>query len=281
MRRPARKPPSSRHRRQMAKHRSRVPHRPGNNPPHTPPSRSCRCPSSPLTARRYSSGGQRATTQATTADLSPDGKPRRNGYGSSGTDLTALNQLGMDITMAYEVSRLRRKGISARIFDPDEPGSDDTLIFDVSTPAAIMPHQTASPQFKAVLTHLTSCDVAPDFPGFDVMTLAPGNSTWPERMIELKSSGVNARIQEMTWNEWKTAQHSQVRPYFYLYLVGNLRADLPNAPFIRTVHDPFANLWNSTTTTETTVRRTVQLNTQEFDAAEELTLGVVPGSPET
>ena len=209
-------------------------------------------------------------------DMSPDGKPRRNGYASSGTDLTALNQLGMDITMAYEVIRLHRKVFSARIFDPEEPVSDETLIYDVSTPAAIMAASTASPQFKAVLTHLTSCDVAPDFPGFDVMTLAPGNSIWPERMIELKSSGVNARVQEMTWNEWKTAQHSQVRPYFYLYLVGNLRADLPSAPFIRTVHDPFANLWNTTTTTERTVRRTVQLNTQEFDAAEELTLGVVP-----
>lgn len=212
-------------------------------------------------------------------DLPPDGKPHRNGYVSSGTDLTVLNQLGMDITMSYEVIRLDRKGFSARIFDEDEPVSDETLIYDVSTPAAIMAASTASPQFKAVLTHLTSCDVAPDFPGFDVMTLVPGNAIWPERMIELKSSGVNARIQEMTWNEWKTAQHSQVRPYFYLYLVGNLRADLTNAPFIRTVHDPFANLWNTTTTTETTVRRTVQLNTQEFDAAEELTLGVMTPQP--
>jgi hypothetical protein len=112
------------------------------------------------------------------------------------------------------------------------------------------------------------------------MTLTPSDDIWPERIIELKSSGHNARIQEMTWNEWKTAQHSQVRPYFYLYLVGNLRADLPNAPFIRTIHDPFANLWNTTTTTETTVRRTVQLNTQEFDAAEELTLGVMPANTE-
>jgi hypothetical protein len=207
-------------------------------------------------------------------DLPLDGKPHRNGYAYSGTDLTVLNELGMDITMSYEVIRLVRKGVSAGIFDEDEPVSDGTLIYDVSTPAAIMAASTASPQFKAVLMHLTSCDVAPNFPGFDVMTLAPGNTSWPERMIELKSSGVNARVQEMTWNEWKTAQHSQVRPYFYLYLIGNLRADLTNAPFIRTVHDPFANLWNATTTTETTVRRTVQLNTQEFDAAEELTLGV-------
>ena len=207
---------------------------------------------------------------------SPDGKPRPSGYATSGTDLTMLNQLGMDITMAYEAIRLRRKGFMAQVFDPREPASDETLVFDVSTPAAILAASTASPRFKAVLEHLSSCDVAPNFPGFDVMTLAPGSSIWPERIIELKSSGVHARVQEMTWNEWKTAQHSQVRPYFYLYLVGNLRADLPNAPpFIRTVHDPFANLWNTTTTTETTVRRTVQLNTQEFDAVEELTLGVL------
>ena len=213
---------------------------------------------------------------------SSDRKTRPSGRTTSGTDLTMLNQLGMDITLAYEAIRLRRKGSAARVLDPRDLVNDETLVFDVSTAAAITAASTASPRFKAVLAHLVSCDVAPDFPGFDVMTLAPGNSIWPERMIELKSSGVNARVQEMTWNEWKTAQHSQIRPYFYLYLVGNLRADLPNAqPFIRTVHDPFANLWNTTTTTETAIRRTVQLNIQEFDAAEELTLGVIPANPGT
>jgi hypothetical protein len=37
----------------------------------------------------------------------------------------------------------------------------------------------------------------------------------------------------MTWNEWKTAQASSLRARFYLYLVGNLRSDLPAAGSIQ------------------------------------------------
>ena len=39
-----------------------------------------------------------------------------------------------------------RKGVSAQIFDPDEPVSDETLIYDVSTPAAIMTASTMCPR---------------------------------------------------------------------------------------------------------------------------------------
>ena len=35
----------------------------------------------------------------------------------------------MDITMAYEVIRLHRKGFTAQIFDPCDPASDETLIY--------------------------------------------------------------------------------------------------------------------------------------------------------
>lgn len=36
----------------------------------------------------------------------------------------------------------------------------------------------------------------------------------------------------MTWNEWKTAGKESLRSRFYLYLVGNLRADIDATPFI-------------------------------------------------
>jgi hypothetical protein len=78
----------------------------------------------------------------------------------------------------------------------------------------------------------------------------------------------------MTWNEWKTARASEIRDRFYLYLVGNLRTDLVEAPpFLRAIHDPFASLWGREVE-EASARRSLQLNVLEFETAEELTLGV-------
>ena len=78
------------------------------------------------------------------------------------------------------------------------------------------------------------------YPGFDILTIADGK---PDRLIELKSSGVDARVQAMSWNEWKTARASNLRSSFWLYLVGNLRSDLPHAvPFVRAISDPFGSL---------------------------------------
>ncbi len=71
----------------------------------------------------------------------------------------------------------------------------------------------------------------------------------------------------MTWNEWKTAGHADLRARFYLYLVGNLRADIETAPFIRTIRDPFGELL-ATEQTNRTVRRSVQLDVTAFHQAE-------------
>ena len=47
----------------------------------------------------------------------------------------------------------------------------------------------------------------------------------------------------MSWNEWKTARASHCVTLFWLYLVGNLRADLAHAaPFVRAINDPFGSL---------------------------------------
>ena len=115
------------------------------------------------------------------------------------------------------------------------------------------------------------------FPGFDILSLDADDLGRPGRLVELKSSGVNARTQTMTWNEWKSAQSSELRSVFYLYLVGNLRTDLGSAaPFLRAIRDPFSSLW-AREVTETAPRRSIQLNVLEFDQAEELTLGVRGG----
>lgn len=51
------------------------------------------------------------------------------------------------------------------------------------------------------------------YPGFDVLVIADGA---PDRLIELKSSGVDAYVQTMSWNEWKSARASHLRRLFWL-----------------------------------------------------------------
>ena len=141
------------------------------------------------------------------------------------------------------------------------------MIVDVSSPAHI---DAAIEQSAIVREAFEWLGMSSLFPGFDVLTIANGQV---DRMIELKSSGYDARVQEMSWNEWKTAS-SSLREKFWLYLVGNLRSDLQDAqPFVRAVHDPFGALDSSTD--ETLLRkRAVQLRVREFAVADEMTLEV-------
>jgi hypothetical protein len=198
------------------------------------------------------------------------------GYGATATDLDELNQLGMSVAIGYEVQRLHRLGATGGYFDPRDPESaQDALVFDVSTPAAVAVARRSSEAFRRAMASLAELGVSADWPGFDLLALGAGQSE-PGRLIELKSSGVNAQIQAMTWNEWKSARDSRLREQFWLYLVGNLRSDLAAArPFIRAVRDPFGSLL--TTVVTAPVRRAVQLDLRDFTEAEHLELGVREG----
>lgn len=106
------------------------------------------------------------------------------------------------------------------------------------------------------------------------MRLGVGNGPNRTSPIELKSSGVDARVQVMSWNEWKTARASDLRTAFWLYLVGNLRSDIPHAaPYIRAIRDPFGSLV-ADEFSEQQLRRAVQLRVREFKQAEHLDIGV-------
>ena len=95
-----------------------------------------------------------------------------------------------------------------------------------------------------------------------------------DRLIELKSSGVCSKVQEMSWNEWKSARANQLRQRFYLYLVGNLRSDLNGSkPFVRTIRDPFEQLLAEISLNKR-VERKVQLAVNLFREAEHLDLTV-------
>jgi hypothetical protein len=192
--------------------------------------------------------------------------PGRPGAYGGGTDLGELDRIGMQIAMAFEVRRLSRGGIEATIFDPEDPLPTDE-VFDVSTAGAIAEAADACTRFKDAMETLRLQGVAVDVPGFDILTLDKGADDGIGRLIELKSSGVSARTQAMTWNEWKTASTASLRAKFFLYLVGNLRADIDAAPYVRAIRDPFGELM-ATEQKDRSVRRTVQLDVHAFGQAE-------------
>jgi hypothetical protein len=198
------------------------------------------------------------------------GENRKDGVrAAAGTDLSALDSLGMQIAISYEVHRLRTTGYTNATADLESDCSN--LIVDVHSPGTIRAAVETSRVIADVMTNLEALGISQLYPGFDILTIVAGR---PERLIELKSSGVDAQVQVMSWNEWKTARASKLRSNFWLYLVGNLRADLPCAlPYVRAIHDPFGTLV-ANEFSDHQVRRAVQLRVREFKHAEHLELGV-------
>jgi hypothetical protein len=186
-----------------------------------------------------------------------------------------LNAVGMSVALRFERHRLRLAGHGeAGIF-----GDDENLVpsvFDVSAPEQIERAIAGSKSFRDSFESLMRLGLDRSYPGFDIMTLRPDRPGTFERLIELKSSGVNARVQAMTWNEWKSARGSALREWYYLYLVGNLRSDLGDAvPYLRAIRDPFGTLLDQTIT-ESRTTRAVRLVVDDFKMAEELRLEVRP-----
>jgi hypothetical protein len=213
---------------------------------------------------------------------STQSKPgKTTGYGGR-TDLSALDALGMFVAMNYEVNRLLADAPTASIFDPNvKDDQPEACVFDISSPALIAFARQRSTAFEEAMQPLTANGVHQQHPGCDILTLRPGSSKPIDRLIELKSSGQHARTQAMTWNEWKTAQNDQLRSHFFLYLVANLRSDLPEArPFLRAVRDPYATLRAQEQVDHSTTRRVV-LRVAEFEQAEHLELGVAPSDGDT
>lgn len=206
----------------------------------------------PVKSRQDDRGGS-GSTHATSA------------YGG-GTDLGELDRIGMYVATIFEQRRLRKAGVAATVFDPDSPRTTDA-VFDVSTPLAVSKAMAGSGRFTQAMERLRVWGISVDAPGFDILTLDEKEESDLGRLIELKSSGVNARSLDMTWNEWKSARTDELRRHFYLYLVGNLRADIDAAPFIRAIRDPFGELL-ATEKSDRSARRKVSLDVQAFGQAE-------------
>lgn len=192
---------------------------------------------------------------------------------AAGTDLSALDRLGMQIAIAYETRRLSRDGRSVAVIAGGAmQGVGDTFIVEVHTPAAIARAEELSDAVKKAMSHLEASGVSRVHPGFDLLVIRDGEI---DRLIELKSSGVDARVQAMSWNEWKSASHSDLCSKIWLYLAGNLCADLYHAsPYLRAICDPFGSLVGEMVE-DRQVRRAVQLRVREFATAEHLDLTVI------
>ena len=195
----------------------------------------------------------------------------------AGTDLSALDSLGMKITATYELRRLERFGgpmaaiTGGELHNITGSRTRDTLVVEVHTPKAIARAEALSETVKRVMQELEVQGISRVHPGFDLLSIRDGEI---DRLIELKSSGVDARVQAMSWNEWKSASNSSLRSKFWLYLVGNLRADLDHAsPYVRAINDPFGSL-ASETVEDQQLKRSVQLRVREFASAEHLELTV-------
>ena len=192
------------------------------------------------------------------------------------TDRDALDILGMHIALRFENLRIiRSDNAGGQAVTAGDAMSAVDRVFDVSTPRDIDRARSASIAFTLAYDDLvTTHGLNRHYPGFDILTLAPDGQV--ERCIELKSSGVSARVQEMTWNEWKVSSNCNLARRFYLYVVGNLRSDIPGSvPFIRTIRDPVAQL-RAAFAFDQRVQQKVQLRVDRFREAEEMVLTVRP-----
>lgn len=226
----------------------------------------------PVTVTGATPSAQRDLSKRVSAPSSAAGSS--HSYGGR-TDLSALDKLGMSVAMTYELNRLLPEIPTARIFDPEvSDDQPDACVFDISSPERIALARKHSKSFDQGMRHLIENGMQELCVGCDILSLRPTAAHGIDRLIELKSSGQHARTQAMTWNEWKTAQNDRLRSHFYLYLVGNLRSDLPEArPFLRAVRDPYATIRAEEQIGHATTRR-VMLHVEEFEQAEYLEIGV-------
>jgi hypothetical protein len=220
----------------------------------------------------------------TSPDQRAPGKPstgtrETNGSGGYGgqTNLDELDSVGMAVVLTYERSRLRRTGVpQAMIFDSSSKEEQPhAMVFDVTQPSHIELARSLCRQFDSVFRQLEAHGVSAEWPGFDVLSLNPTQASGFDRLIELKSSGVSSLVQEMSWNEWKTARGSVLRQHYYLYLVGNLRSDLNGTrPFLRAIRNPVEQLAPDVRVDRRLAPK-VHLAVDQFREAEHLDLTVV------
>lgn len=190
-----------------------------------------------------------------------DGEAGESPGGGTGPDMkyrTAVDQLGMQVTVEYEKARLQDE------FDfENRDGSPEDYVFEVHTERAIQEARDSNTAASPVIRRLVEEVGLPlPYPGFDILTVNPDTGE-VDRLIELKSSGHDTRTPGISWNEWKTARTEDVSNHFYLYIVGNLRKDIRSDPYIRTIRNPF-ELLRPETEERSETKREVKVDIRNF-----------------
>lgn len=176
-------------------------------------------------------------------------------HGSIAGYIDEIDRRGMEIAIAAERKRLRES------FGTENP---EQYVVEVHTSERIETELENNSNAAEVLRDLQETAGIPlPYPGFDILTIDP-NTNNAERLIELKTSGLNVRKVSVTWNEWKTAMTNEVQDRFYLYVIGNLRTDVSGEPYIREIRNPFTQL-TSREREQTQTTREVQVNVTHFD----------------
>lgn len=170
---------------------------------------------------------------------------------------TAVDSLGMNITLQYERARLR----DTYNFDHRDDTPDD-YVFAVETEANIAAAQEDDIAGPVIDSLTDEVGLPLPYPGFDILTVNPESGD-ADRLIELKSSGHDTRTPAISWNEWKTARTADVKDLFYLYIVGNLRTDIQSDPFLRDIPNPF-DLLRAETHEQTETTREVKVDINRF-----------------
>ena len=159
----------------------------------------------------------------------------------------------MEATYNAELDRLREEGCE----NPED------YVHDIHTRDLYLEardkHKIAGP----VLEKLEERGViSKPYPGFDFIVISR-DEEWPERCIELKSSGSNTRRPSISWNEWKSARKEDLRETYYLYVATRLEAGQSGDAELIQIPDPF-NTLDSREQTVRTQSREVQVKLSQF-----------------
>ncbi|MEO2016752.1 MAG: hypothetical protein ABGZ53_20540, partial [Fuerstiella sp.] len=117
---------------------------------------------------------ERDASSASTDSDHPGTTPPGSGNGrGTRTDLTLLDSTGMSLAMRYESLRLSPKNPKYALFDSQNRDTWGTaLVFDVSTPEAIVRARQSCPRFDAALRSLVDQHgTSAEYPGFDILSL--------------------------------------------------------------------------------------------------------------
>lgn len=163
-----------------------------------------------------------------------------------------VDEFGMEAAYRAEIERLREEGCA----------NPDAYVHDIHTRDLYLEAREDDIAGPVLRTLEEREVISKPYPGFDFLVVSR-DEEWPERCIELKSSGSNTRRPSVSWNEWKSAKNEELRQTYYLYVAVKLEAGKSGEAKLIQVPDPFATL-DSREKRVRSSNREVQVKLSEF-----------------